>query len=225
MYSVSSNEDIKEAGSDYIANRKRWSKPQAMIWSRTPGVVVKSGENTGLVSPTGEEGTNFIVISDHNRSPISMDQRRLESRTRMVSGNMRSYYTDDKVMLSTSWNMLPSRAYQTEMVLGPDGKPEPTEETSPFSQAPYNANPPNSGFTADGGAGGTDMLQWYYDTIGPMWVFLAYDRFDNTEGPNQFGMYCNYVERMKMFFSSFNYSVEKRGISDFWNVSVTLEEA
>lgn len=225
MYSVSSNEDIKEAGSDYIGGRKRWSKPQAMIWSRTPGVVEKSGENTGRVSPTGEEGTNFIVISDHNRSPISMDQQRLESRTRMVSGNMRSYYTDDKVMLSTSWNMLPSRAYQTEMVLGPDGKPEPTEETSPFSQAPYNANPPNSGFTADGGAGGTDMLQWYYDTIGPMWVFLAYDRFDNTEGPNQFGMYCNYVERMKMFFSSFNYSVEKRGISDFWNVSVTLEEA
>jgi hypothetical protein len=152
-----------------------------------------------------------------------MDQQRLESRTRMVSGNMRSYYTDDKVMLSTSWSMLPSRAYQTEMVLGPDANP--TEETSPFSQAPYNAISPNSGFTADGGAGGTDMLQWYYDTIGPMWVFLAYDRFDNTEGPNQFGMYCNYVERMKMFFSSFNYSVEKRGVSDFWNVSVTLEEA
>ena len=223
MYSVSSTTDITQAGSSYIANRKRWSKPQAMIWSRTPGVVVKSGENTGLVSPTGEEGTNFIVISDHNRAPISMDQQRLESRTRMVSGNMRSYYTDDKTMLSTSWSMLPSRAYQTEMVLGPDANP--TEETSPFSQAPYNAIPPNSGFTADGGAGGTDMLQWYYDTIGPMWVFLAYDRFDNNEGPNQFGMYCNYVERMKMFFSSFNYSIEKRGVSDFWNVSVTLEEA
>ena len=85
MYSVSSNTDITQAGSEYIANRKRWSKPQAMIWSRTPGVVVKSGENTGLVSPTGEEGTNFIVISDHNRSPISMDQQRLESRSRMVS--------------------------------------------------------------------------------------------------------------------------------------------
>ena len=223
MYSVSSTTDITQAGSEYIANRKRWSKPQAMIWSRTPGVVVKSGENTGLVSPTGEEGTNFIVISDHNRAPISMDQQRLESRTRMVSGNMRSYYTADKVMLSTSWTMLPSRAYQTAMVLGTDAKP--TQDTSPFTQAPYNAIPPNSSLTADGGAGGDDMLKWYLDTIGPMWVFLAYDRFDNTEGPNQFGMYCNYVQRMKMFFSSFNYSVEKRGVSDFWNISVTLEEA
>ena len=75
-----------------------------------------------------------------------MDQQRLESRSRMVSGNMRSYYTADKVMLCTS-GQAPSRAYQTAMVLGTAA--EPTQETSPFTQAPYNAIPTNSGLTAD----------------------------------------------------------------------------
>ena len=50
------------------------------------------------------------------------------------------------------------------------------------------------------------------ETIGPMWVFLAYDRYDNNEGSsNQFGLNYNYVDRKQMFFSSFNYAVEKRG--------------
>ena len=70
------------------------------------------------------------------------------------------------------------------------------------------------------------MLDWYYNTIGPMWVFLAYDRFDNTAGStNQFGLNGNYLDRKKMFFSAFNYSVEKRGLYDMWNISVSLEEA
>lgn len=224
MYSVSSNSNIQQAGSNYIANRKKWGKPQAMIWSRNPGEVVKNVGQVGLVSPKGREGYDFIVISDHNRGPISMDMQRIESRTRMVSGNMRSYYTDDKATISTSWNLLPSRAYQVAMVLGPNAEPE--VPTSPFSQAPYNAIPPNSEYTADGGAGGTDMLDWYYNTIGPMWVFLAYDRFDNAAGAdNQFEMNGNYLDRKKMFFSSFNYSVEKRGLYDMWNISVSLEEA
>ena len=257
MHSVRSSVDNTGALSSYLTNRKRWEKPQAMIWSRNPGEVVPkdSGPNVGLVGPKGKEGTDFIVISDHNRSPISMDMQRIESRSRMVSGNMRSYYTDDKVVINTSWNLLPSRAYQTgiELIevdkLDKDGNPtgekilvanqkegeDPIpykKRTSPYSQAPYDALPPNSEYTADGGAGGTDMLDWYYNTIGPMWVFLSYDRFDNTTGAqnddgtsNQFNLNANYTDRKKMFFSAFNYSVEKRGLYDMWNISVSLEEA
>ena len=116
MYSVSSNSINSGALDSYLTNRRRWEKPQAMIWSRNPGEVKKqdSGAYVGLVGPKGREGTDFIVISDHNRSPISMDMQRIESRSRMVSGNMRSYYTDDKVVINTSWNLLPSRAYQQE---------------------------------------------------------------------------------------------------------------
>ena len=226
MHSVSSNSINSGALDSYLTSRKRWEKPQAMIWSRNPGEVVKnSGPNVGLVGPKGREGTDFIVISDHNRSPISMDMQRIESRSRMVSGNMRSYYTDDKVTINCSWNLLPSRAYQTGEVLDLNAKP--TSNVSRFSQAPYDKLPPNSEYTADGGAGGTDMLDWYYNTIGPMWVFLAYDRFDNTAGSTDPFVHgnANYTDRKKMFFSAFNYSVEKRGLYDMWNISVSLEEA
>ena len=253
MHSVSSNSINSGALDSYLTSRRRWEKPQAMIWSRNPGEVVKnSGAYVGLVGPKGREGTDFIVISDHNRSPISMDMQRIESRSRMVSGNMRSYYTDDKVVINTSWNLLPSRAYQTGIELMEvdklDSEGQPTGEkilvakdpnnipynkrTSPYSQAPYDAYPPNSEYTADGGAGAVDMLDWYYNTIGPMWVFLSYDRFDNTAGAlngdgtsNQFNLNANYTDRKKMFFSAFNYSVEKRGLYDMWNISVSLEEA
>lgn len=224
MYSVSSNSSVSGPISDYMKNRKKWGKPQAMIWARNPGVVEGSGDFTGVTGPTGQEGLDFIVISDHNRSPISMDMQRIESRSRMVSGNMRSYYTDDKATISTSWTRLPSRAYQVAMQLDSDAKP--MMDSSPYSQAPYDVVPPNSEYTADGGAGGVDMLDWYYNTIGPMWVFLAYDRFDNTAGATeQFALNGNYLDRKKMFFSAFNYSVEKRGLYDMWNISVSLEEA
>jgi hypothetical protein len=226
MYSVSSDAYNSGAATNYLKNRKKWGKPQALIWSRTPGEVIKnSGPDVGLVGPIGYEGEDFIVISDHNRSPISMDMQRIESRSRMVSGNMRSYYTDDKVTINCSWNLLPSRAYQTGIEL--NSFADPMDRVSPFSQAPYDAYPPNSEYTADGGAGGTDMLQWYYDTIGPMWVFLAYDRFDNTSGSTDPFVHgnANYTDRKKMFFSAFNYSVEKRGLYDMWNISVSLEEA
>ena len=198
-------------GNTYISNRKKWSHPQAMIWSRDPGTIVQSGAMTGVVEPRGTEGVDFVVTSDHNRSPLALDMQRIESRTRMVSGNMRSYYTADKANLNVSWSLLPSRAFPVETTFQNDGSHSPMNECE---------------FTADGGCGGVDMLSWYSETIGPMWVFLAYDRYDNNEGSsNQFGLNYNYVDRKQMFFSSFNYAVEKRGIYDMWNVSCSLEEA
>ena len=37
--------------------------------------------------------------------------------------------------------------------------------------------------------------------------------------------YCSYSQQVEVFIDSFNYSIEKRGNYDFWNVSLTLEEA
>ena len=73
--------------------------------------MIQSGAMTGVVEPRGTEGVDFIVTSDHNRSPLALDMQRIESRARMVSGNMRSYYTADKSNLSVSWSLLPSRAF------------------------------------------------------------------------------------------------------------------
>ena len=48
-------------GNTYISNRKKWSHPQAMIWSRDPGTIIQSGAMTGVVEPRGTEGVDFVV--------------------------------------------------------------------------------------------------------------------------------------------------------------------
>ena len=212
-------------GKSYYQNRKRWQRPQAMVWANNPGEVVKSGNDTGVTYPLGAEGTDFIVTSDHNRSPIDINTLRIENRLRMINGNMRSHHTADKITVSCSWNLLPSRAYQTKFNVG-------DTDTSYYSQAPYDVLPPNSEYTADGGAGGVDMYEFYRNTTGPLWVFLSYDNYanyvDDNGNPNtetQFSQINQYGERYQMFFADFSYSIEKRGLYDMWTISVSLEEA
>ncbi len=350
MYQVQGNASLPaniEVGVQYGKDRTKWQRPQLMVWADNEGVFggpQSSGTTYGNTYPWGREGENFIITSDHNRSALSVDQLRLENRMRMVGGNMRSYYTGQKVTLNCSWNLLPSRAYQREVFVG--------EKTTPYSQwpygqknninipspsfmngplvvtvvfdsqneakiklstneaaiqafkiidaddnviygcgylnPPYNANCnkdpdgnhyytytrktnvdgeketevslkieskvggtlsstpydisfkidfslidnsfemllPTSEFTADGGAGGADLLQWYRNTHGPFWVYLSYDNYPNFEGNTDvWNQFNKYSDRYMMYFTSFNYSVEKRGLYDFWSVSVSLEEA
>lgn len=211
-------------GNLYSDARRRYkhvnARPQAMVWANNEGYVGTSGYDTGTAYPFGAEGEDFIITSDHNRSSISIDKMRIENKQRMVNGNMRSYWTDDKVTINCSWNLLPSRAYQKEQVVLSADPP-----ISRFSQAPYQQFPPNSEYTADGGAGAVDMLTWYNETHGPFWVFLSYDNFSAYEtNPDKWEQFARYGDRYHVFFNSFNYSIEKRGLYDMWNVSVTLEE-
>ena len=348
MYQVQGTTPLPEGridlGNQYARDRTRWQRPQLMVWADNEGVFGESESVQGNAYPWGREGENFIITSDHNRSALSVDQLRLENRMRMVGGNMRSYYTGQKVTLNCSWNLLPSRAYQREVFVG--------EKTTPYSQWPYgqknninipspsfmngpltvtvvfnsqsecvirlstseagiqafrvidaddnviygcgylnppynaecNKDPdgnhyytynrkldsngeyeknvpltikaqvggvfgstayeisfainfdlidssftmllPTSEFTADGGAGGADLLQWYRNTHGPFWVYLSYDNYPNFEGNTDvWNQFDKYSDRYMMYFTSFNYSVEKRGLYDLWNVSVSLEEA
>ncbi len=91
-----------------------------MLWSENPGTLVN-----GLYVPVGyevdanvPEGTDpdlldqFIVLSDHNRSPLDFGIERIEQRERMINGRMRSYHVADKISISTSWDMIPSRAFK-----------------------------------------------------------------------------------------------------------------
>jgi hypothetical protein len=83
-------------------------------------------------------------------------------------------------------------------------------------------------YTTDGGAGGAEILNWYNTHPGSFWVYLAYDNYP-TFG-NEESSYNNlnkYNEIIEVFFSDFNYSVVKRGGTNFdlWNVSLSLEEA
>jgi len=222
-------EGSADAGSNnfqYHKNRQKfqgqYNRPQAMVWANNAGFVNESGSTVGASYPWGTEGEDFIITSDHNRSAINVDKMRIENRVRMVNGNMRSYHTADKVTINVSWNLLPSRAFQEQVRVDADGN---ITGTTPYSQEPYLSSPVSE-YTADGGAGGVDLVEWYNNTIGPMWVFLSYDAPQNfIEGASPYEMLKHYPHRHQMFFSSFNYSVEKRGLYDMWNVSVSLEEA
>jgi hypothetical protein len=202
---------------NYMQKRKRYNRPSAMLWSENSGTLINS-----LYIPYGLEvgadatlevdqslANQFLILTDDNRTPLDFSDERIEKRERMINGRMRSYHTADKMKISTSWNMIPSRSHA---------------EVPGFD--PATGLSPHTSYTSDGGAGGADMLEWYDGHKGSFWVFLAYDRkgiFKGTESP--YDHLQQYNQIVEMFISSFSYSVEKRGTKfDYWNVSVTLEE-
>lgn len=180
-------------------------RPQAVLFSDNPGTY-----QDGYYFPTGNEGEDFIILSDHNRSEINISQQRIENRQRMVNGGMRSYWIADKLEISFSWNRLPSRPFDMDITFNESGQVEQTNYIS---------------YTADGAAGGMDILNWYENHHGPFYVFLAYDKY-NVNNNKQYDKLNTYNQIIKAYFSSFNYSVEKRSNAnfDFWNISINLEE-
>jgi hypothetical protein len=240
------------ASISYFSGRKRYGRPQAMLFSDNPGtlhVINQGTENEQkFYLPDGfEVGTNelnitnpdlidqFIILSDDNRSEIKFATERIEKRQRMINGRMRSYHIADKLKIDVSWDMLPSRAFSSFASFDP----ETGEKT--FVSAVDNDNNqltpdkkvspfgsqfyPDQQYTSDGGAGGVELLKWYENHPGSFWVFLSYDKysaFDNSP----FNNLTKYSQVVEVFFDEFTYSVVKRGRAnhDFWNVSLTLEE-
>jgi hypothetical protein len=111
--------------------------------------------------------------------------------------------------------MLPSRSFALPPEFGASGKSTQTGNNS-------------LEYTSDGGAGGVELLDWYENHKGPFWVYLAYDKY-SVFGKNDlaYGHLGQYNQVVEMFISDFSFSVVKRGGTnfDFWNISVTLEEA
>lgn len=212
------------ASSDYMTGRRRYTRPQAALWSNNPGTL-----SDGLYVPTGYEyGASlpndvdsslvdqFLILSDHNRSEIKFNPKRIEQRQRTINGRMRSYHIADKLEISMSWDNLPSRSFNASPEFDADtGLSELTKTTGEY--------------TVDGGAGGVDLLDWYETHKGPFWMFLSYDKHSNFKSnpTTQYAHLAEYNQVMQVYISDFSYSVVKRGGSnfDFWNVSVTLEEA
>ena len=201
----------------YVQGRKKYNRPSGMLWSENSGTLqdglyIPYGYEIGVDPESVEDQTlldQFLFITDDNRQPLDFSEERIEKRERMINGRMRSYHIADKITLSTSWNLIPSRSHPNI----------PSFDTA-TGLSPYIS------YTTDGGAGGEDMLEWYDSHKGSFWVFLAYDRkgiFSETPEPyDHLGQYNQLIE---MFISDFSYSVEKRGTKfDYWNVSITLEE-
>jgi hypothetical protein len=198
------------ANSAYLAGRRKYGLPQAMLWSENSGTLSSGfyypdgyeigSDLTGV--PTDEQNT-FLILSDHNRAELAFSQERIQKRERMINGNMRAYNIADKISLSTSWQMLPSKAYADN----------PAFDTSGLTSLKGTTDE----FTVDGGAGGLELLEWYENHKGPFWVYLAYDKYDDNTKYNQI---------IQMYFTDFSYSVVKRGSTthDLWNINLTLEE-
>jgi hypothetical protein len=215
----------------YMSGRQKWQRPQAMLWSDTPGTLVfidPSDPGLGSVYvPSGIESyaqfigltpeqtvDQFLILSDHNRDEINISNQRIEKKQRMINGTMRSLHIADKLTITTSWNMLPSRQSSVR---------------ANFNVTTGQTALPESeiGYTADMGAGGAEMLKWYEDHKGPFWVFLSYDKYTNFGVGTEAHFHLNeYSQIVQMYISNFDYSVVKRGQSNFdmWNINVTLEE-
>jgi len=234
----------------YMAGRKKYSRPQAVLLADNSGTIVSyTDPNTNQTAnfhiPLGYEYGNaagedptFIILSDDNRSPINFSNTRLEKRERMINGRMRSYHIADKLNIDVSWNLLPSRAFTTNPEFGSSGTPTglvtSTDHDNNQATATKTVKPYGSPFykdqqyTTDGGAGGVDILDWYRNHQGPFYVYLAYDNYKNFTSDDPYANLDKYNEVIEVYFSRFDYTVERRGSVgtgyDFWNITMSLEE-
>ena len=191
--------------SAYLNARKKWARPQAVIFSNNSNGILD-----GVPQISGTEREDFIILSDHNRGDISFKTNRLENRKRMVNGHMRSYHIADKMSVSFSYSLIPSRSF--------DGNPE-------FDSNGITTDPGLTEYTADGGAGGAELLEWYSSNPGSFYMFLSYDKPQNFST----AIYENlnkYSDVLEVFVSDFSYNVIKRGGTnhDLWDISISLEE-
>lgn len=218
---------------EYLNGRRKYQRPQAMLWADNRGTIeqgyyLPSGIEIGSDGYSGA-GSSFITLSDDNRSEIDFSNERIENRKRTVNGRMRSYYIADKLTISTSWEMLPSRSF----ALYPEFRENLFQGPG---TSPYSGNT-SLEYTSDGGAGGNEILDWYEKHTGSFWLYLAYDKYPNFINNDEdyqdieqynlvYGNLKKYNQVLEVFFSDFSYSVVKRGGSnfDFWNISVTMEE-
>ena len=219
---------------EYLNGRRKYSRPQAMLWADNSGTLsINEALGKSYYVPTGNEinaasGTgDFLILSDDNRSPIEFGEQRIETRKRTVNGRMRSYHIADKLQIQVSWEMLPSRSFSNDPNFNvTTGQPTTTgytglEKTSLPGNYLYQ-------YTTDGGAGGAEILDWYENNKGSFWVYLSYDKYPNFENlANKYAHLAEYSQVLEMYIADFSYSVQKRGGTnfDFWNISVTLEEA
>ena len=230
----------------YMDGRKKYQRPQAMLWADNPGKLIDDGEGNAYYIPEGYEintdlevvsedpsSNSFLILSDHNRGSLDFNTIRFEKKERMINGRLRSYHIADKLEISVSWDMLPSRSFASRPDFNSSGVPEVNAKStrSPGEDGSFSIIPNQTSFgeqyTVDGGAGGAEILKWYETYQGPFWVYLAYDKYTNFGTSDSAYAYLQqYNQIVEMYISSFDYSVVKRGGSnhDFWNVSVSLEE-
>ena len=205
---------------NYLAGRKKYGRPQALLFADTPGTLIQGANGMTHVPdgieinavPDANQNERFLILSDHNRGPIDIKNNRLEQKERTINGKMRSFYIADKNTFSISWQNLPSRSFSNLSNFNKDtGKEESGLDK----------------YTVDGGAGGNELLDWYLNHKGSFYLFVAYDNYIGLKDQNNtYNRLAEYQDVVEVLFSDFSYSVNKRGYSkhDLWDISLSLEE-
>ena len=162
---------------NYLAGRKKYGRPQALLLADSPGTLVQ-GESGMIHVPNGIEVNatpdpagfeKFIILSDHNRGPIDIKNNRLEQKERTINGKMRSFYIADKNTFSVSWQNLPSRSFSN---------------IANFNNSTGKEETGLDNYTVDGGAGGNELLDWYLNHKGSFYLFIAYDKYISLKDQN-----------------------------------------
>ena len=205
---------------NYLAGRKKYGRPQALLLADTPGTLIQGANGMTHVPdgieinavPDANQNERFLILSDHNRGPIDIKNNRLEQKERTINGKMRSFYIADKNTFSVSWQNLPSRSFSN---------------LANFNNSTGTENVGLDKYTVDGGAGGNELLDWYLNHKGSFYLFIAYDKYIELKDQNStYNRLGEYQEVVEVLFSDFSYSVNKRGYSkhDLWDISLSLEE-
>lgn len=69
--------------------------------------------NRNSLGVSSKNQLRFRRVTEHNRSPLSLNTERIESGQRMSNGTLRKYFIADKLNLSVSWEMIPSFRNET----------------------------------------------------------------------------------------------------------------
>ena len=72
-----------------------------------------TASRNGLAYNNRLSATKFRRVTEHNRTPLSINTERIESGQRMSNGTLRKYFIADKLNLSVSWEMIPSFRNET----------------------------------------------------------------------------------------------------------------
>lgn len=138
----------------------------------------------------------YAKISDHSRSPLSESIERIENRSRLADGTLRRYVIAKKRVWSCSWDLLPS-----------------TNDNGGLT-------------TADAGWSGEQMEAFHNSTDGAFRMMLRRGSAINKVAPVPATVPYQdddfYIANVMI--TEFSKEVAKRSRSDFWNVSITLEE-
>lgn len=169
-----------------------WYRPALIIFTESQPTVVNSASGQ---YDLGTAGTNYLYLTDDNRSELQVSIERLEFKKRMINGRMRSYHVADKKSFSVSWKDLPS-------VKGE------------LSESRFITSP-------TGWASCQEMLQWHQNHSDSFYLTLVYDTpYASDSIPLRYSL-----ETYNVFFEDFSYNVKKRGSThDLWDVSMTLVE-